>query len=129
MTQDGTRYSVLNTQYGVQSDRPGTSRPLQPAPAPSPRIGLVAGWGRYPLLIAKAMKRQGYEVHCIGLKNHADPQLRDLCDSFIWSGVARLGAHIRYFRRRGIGQATLAGKLFKDKLLFGRFGWLSLVPD
>jgi DUF1009 family protein len=43
--------------------------------------------------------------------------------------VARIGAHIRYFRRRGVTQATLAGKLFKDKLLFGRWGWLPLIPD
>jgi DUF1009 family protein len=93
------------------------------------RIGLVAGWGRYPILVAQAMKARGYEVHCVGLKNHADPQLRDLCDSFVWSGVARLGAHIRYFRCRGISQATLAGKIFKHKLLFGRLGWLSLLPD
>jgi UDP-2,3-diacylglucosamine hydrolase len=93
------------------------------------RIGLVAGWGRYPLVVAEALKAQGYEVHCVGLKNHVDAALRDLCDSFAVSGVARLGSHIRYFRRRGITQATMAGKVFKHKVLFGRFGWFSLVPD
>src|SRR5262245_23554973 len=93
------------------------------------RIGLVAGWGRYPLIVAQALKAQGYEVHCIGLKNHVDAALRDICDSFALSGIAHMGSHIRLFRRRGITQATLAGKVFKHKVLFGRFGWLSLVPD
>src|SRR4051794_15923082 len=96
---------------------------------PKSKIGLVAGWGRYPLLVAEALKSQGYEVHCVGLKNHVDAALKEMCDSFVLSGVARIGAHIRYFRRRGVKQATLAGKVFKDKILFGRFGWLSLIPD
>jgi DUF1009 family protein len=93
------------------------------------KIGLVAGWGRYPLVVAQVLKAQGYEVHCIGLKNHVDAALRDVCDSFALSGVARMGSHIRFFRRRGITQATMAGKVFKHKVLFGRLGWLSLVPD
>src|SRR5262245_14799186 len=96
---------------------------------PKSKIGLVAGWGRFPVVVAQSLKQSGYEVHCVGLKNHADASLRQVCDSFVASGVARMGAHIRYFRRRGITQATLAGKVFKDKVLFGRFGWLSLVPD
>src|SRR5262249_112296 len=32
-------------------------------------------------------------------------------------------------RRHGITQATLAGKVFKHKILFGRLGWLGLIPD
>jgi UDP-2,3-diacylglucosamine hydrolase len=92
-------------------------------------IGLVAGWGRFPIVVAQSLKRQGYAVHCVGLHGHADPSLRGICDSFLASGPARIGAHIRFFRRRGVKQATLAGKVFKHKLLFGRFGWLSLVPD
>jgi DUF1009 family protein len=96
---------------------------------PKSKIGLVAGWGRYPLVVAQALKDRGFEVHCIGLKNHVDAAIRDVCDSFTLSGVAHLGAHIRFFRRRGVTQATMAGKVFKHKVLFGRFGWLSLVPD
>src|SRR5437764_5021877 len=87
---------------------------------PKSKIGLVAGWGRYPLVVAEALKSQGYEVHCVGLKNHVDTALREVCDSFVMSGVARIGWQIRYFRRRGVKQATLAGKVFKHKILFGR---------
>jgi UDP-2,3-diacylglucosamine hydrolase len=93
-----------------------------------PRIGLVAGWGRFPLVIAEAIKARGGEVHCVGLKGHADEALATVCDSYIASGVARLGAHIRYFQRMGVTEATLAGKLFKDRVLFGQ-SWVSLLPD
>lgn len=81
------------------------------------------------MLVAQALKAAGHEVYCIALRGHADPALAEICDEFYPAGVARLGWHIRYFRRRGITQATLAGKLFKHKLLFGKLGWLSLVPD
>jgi UDP-2,3-diacylglucosamine hydrolase len=93
------------------------------------RIGLVAGWGRFPLLVAEALKRQGCTVHCVGINGHADHALKGICDSFVDSGVARLGRHIRHFRRLGVTRATLAGKIFKQRLLFGPRGWLSLVPD
>ena len=93
------------------------------------RIGLVAGWGRLPIVVAESLKSQGFEVHCVGLKGHADPSLATICDSFLLSGVAKLGAHIRFFRRLRITKATLAGKLFKDKVLFNRFGWLPYLPD
>jgi DUF1009 family protein len=93
------------------------------------RVGLIAGWGRYPLVVAEAIKAQGHEVFCIALRNHADPALRDVCDHVQEAGVARMGGHIRYFKRHGVKLATMAGKLFKHKLLFGRWGWLGLAPD
>ena len=94
-----------------------------------PPIGLIAGWGRYPVVIAQALKAAGHAVHCVGLKNHADPQLKEICDGYYASGVAHMGRHIGFFRRRGITQATMAGKVFKHKVLFGRWGWMSLIPD
>jgi UDP-2,3-diacylglucosamine hydrolase len=104
------------------SERSGT-RPAQPP------VGLVAGWGRLPIIVAEALKAQGHPVYCVGLAGHADPVLADICDGYLASGIARLGAHIRYFRRRGIREATLAGKVFKSKVLFSKFGWLPLLPD
>jgi DUF1009 family protein len=92
-------------------------------------VGLIAAWGRYPFVIAQALKAQGSTVHCIGVVGHADPELAKLSDSYREFGVARLGGAIRHFRRLGVTNATLAGKIFKHKVLYSRFGWLSLVPD
>jgi DUF1009 family protein len=96
--------------------------------APS-SIGLIAAWGRYPIVIAEALKAQGTTVHCIAVRGHADPHLESICDSYRQFGVARLGGAIRHFSRLGVREATLAGKIFKHKVLYSRFGWLSLVPD
>ena len=93
------------------------------------RIGLIAGWGNYPLAVARALKRQGHKVSCLGLRDHADPALRDICDDFRPVGIAKLGAQIRYFKRRRIERATMAGKIFKAKLMFNRWGWFHHLPD
>lgn len=77
------------------------------------RIGLLAGWGRYPIVIAQALRAQGREVYCLGVRGHADPRLADVCHDFRWSGLARFGGAIRYFRRHGIVQGAMAGKIHK----------------
>ncbi|MDD3586313.1 MAG: UDP-2,3-diacylglucosamine diphosphatase LpxI [Thermoguttaceae bacterium] len=94
----------------------------------SRRIGLIAGWGRYPIMLAKELKRTGYEVVCLGVVNHADPELAQICDVFRWSGLARFGGACRFFRRHGITQATMAGKIYKKLLLAPGFIWRQL-PD
>jgi DUF1009 family protein len=92
------------------------------------RIGLMAGWGRYPLVIAEALKKQGYETYCLGVVDHADPKLAEVCHEFQWSGLAKFGSAIRYFKRRGVTETMMAGKIFKTRL-FGRFAWLHHLPD
>ncbi|MCA9205949.1 MAG: UDP-2,3-diacylglucosamine diphosphatase LpxI [Pirellulaceae bacterium] len=91
-------------------------------------IGLLAGWGRLPIQVARTLKHEGHRVFCLGIKDHADAALADICDDYCEVGVARLGAQIRYFRRRGVRLATMAGKIHKT-LLFHRFYWLKHFPD
>jgi DUF1009 family protein len=93
------------------------------------KMGLLAGWGDFPLAVASALKQQDYQVYCLGIRDHADARLAQVCDDFRLVGVAKLGGHIRYFKRRGVRQATMAGKIFKDRMLFRRWGWLRHFPD
>jgi DUF1009 family protein len=92
------------------------------------KIGLIAGWGDFPVHVAKNLKQQGFEVYCIGVLDHADPQLADICDDFRVFGMGRMGAHVRYFRRYGVEHATMAGKIFKT-VLYQRSQWFRHLPD
>lgn len=92
------------------------------------RIGLVAGWGRFPLIVARTLKQNGYEVYCMGVHGHASPELADICDDFRYFGLAKTNRQIRFLRRHGCGQATMAGKIFKT-MLFKKFGLLRHFPD
>ena len=93
----------------------------------APRVGLIAAWGRYPVVVAQALREQGCQVVCLGVKQHADPILRELSDAYLEIGFGKLGAGIRYFRRQGVTQATMAGKFHKTLLM--QKHWTKHLPD
>jgi DUF1009 family protein len=92
------------------------------------RIGLLAAWGRLPIVVAEALREQNYKISCLAVVDHADPALRALCDDFHWIGLAKLGGAIRFFRRTGVRQATMAGKFHKILMYEPRI-WLRHLPD
>jgi len=91
-------------------------------------VGLLAGWGRFPLAVAEALSARGYRVSGLGIRHHADPALAERCADFGWVGLARLGSAIRYFRRRGVSVAMMAGKVHKVTL-YHPGAWLRYLPD
>jgi len=91
-------------------------------------IGLVAGWGRFPFAVAEALKEKGHRVVALGVKDHCDPALAKICDAFEWVGLAKMGQSIRFMKRHGVAQATMAGKIFKVKL-YERGAWWRHLPD
>lgn len=93
-----------------------------------PTIGLLAAWGRFPLAVAEALKADGFRVCCLGVKDHADQTLADVCDEFAWVGLARLGAATKWFAQHGVTQATMAGKIHKVTLL-QPWAWWRHRPD
>jgi DUF1009 family protein len=95
---------------------------------PKPTVGLVAGWGRYPLVVTEALQRQGCRVVCLGIKDHASPQLKSVCDDYTEVGLGKVGTALRYFRRQKVTRATMAGKIHKT-LLFQRFYIWKHLPD
>ncbi len=93
-----------------------------------PRIGLLAGWGRYPIVLADALRRQGYRTYCLGVAGHADRALARVCHDFRWIGLAKLGHAIRYFKRHKVTEAAMVGKIHKVSL-FQPWRWLRHLPD
>lgn len=91
-------------------------------------VGLLAAWGRFPILVAEELRRHNYRISCLAVVDHADPALREICDDFHWVGLAKLGGAIRFFRRCGVRQATMAGK-FHKVLMYQPRMWMRHFPD
>jgi DUF1009 family protein len=91
-------------------------------------VGLLAGWGRYPIVVAQALKAQGHRVACLGIKRHADPRLPEICDVYSEIGLGKFGAALSFFHKHSVSTATMAGKIHKV-LIFKRFYWLTHFPD
>lgn len=92
-------------------------------------IGLLAGWGRFPIIFAEKAKQLGIPVICVGFRGMADKkQLAPLVERFYWTRLAALNRPISCFRKEGVRQWTMAGKVFKFSM-FKPFKWITLLPD
>jgi UDP-2,3-diacylglucosamine hydrolase len=91
-------------------------------------LGLLAGSGRFPVIVAEEARRQGIPVVCVGIRHEAAPALAGLVERFYWSGVARIGRMIRCFRREQVAHVVMAGKITKA-VMHTPWRMLSLVPD
>jgi DUF1009 family protein len=102
------------------------SNPLA-APNTAP-VGLLAGWGRFPVLFAEKARNLNIPVVCVGVRNEAGPELIPLVKRFYWTGMGKLGRTIRCFRKEGVRQIVLAGKVHKLNLFRPWRLWY-LMPD
>ncbi len=92
------------------------------------RLGIIAGFGQFPFMVARGAKLAGCHVSIVGLRGLADPALAELADDFRWSGLVQLGGWIRHFKRKRANRVILAGSVRKTDM-FGRFRLLALLPD
>lgn len=79
-------------------------------------IGLIAGEGRLPILVARGMRAQGHRVCCVAFRGHFDPELPTHCDEFRQVGVYRIGSWIRRLRRWNAGEAVMVGRVAKTRM-------------
>jgi DUF1009 family protein len=91
-------------------------------------VGLLAGAGRFPVVVAEKARRLGVPVVCVGVRHEAPPELLQWVDRFYWCGVAQLGRMIRCFKREGVRRVCMAGKIHKTAM---HTPWrlLRLLPD
>src|SRR2546423_5156018 len=91
-------------------------------------VGLLAGWGRFPILFAEKARSLNIPVVCVGVRHEAAPELVALVRCFYWTGLAKIGRTIRCFRKEGVRQVVMAGKIHKTNL-FVPWRILRLLPD
>ena len=85
---------------------------LGAAPADAPaRIGILAGAGDFPLLIAGAARSSGVEVIGIGIKGFASPDLEKCCDRTCWVELGQATQILNLLKRNDVTAVTLAGRV------------------
>ena len=91
-------------------------------------LGLIAGEGRLPFLVAAGAKQARLKVICVGLADNAEPSLADEVDVFYKVALARPGAWIRKLRKHGVTRTVMVGRVAKSKL-FTPWRILRYLPD
>lgn len=79
-------------------------------------IGLIAGQGALPVIVAQGMRAAGRRVSCIGLADQYVPELPALCDDFAEAGVVQLGKWLRLARKFGVREAVMVGRVSKARM-------------
>lgn len=79
-------------------------------------IGLIAGYGQLPLMVARGIREAGREVACVGLADQYEEELPPLCDLFAPAGMIRLGRWIKLLRKWGVSETVMVGGVRKVKM-------------
>jgi len=91
-------------------------------------LGLIAGQGRLPFLVAEGAKRRGLEIICAALADNADPRLADFVDVYYNVPVARPGAWIKKLKKHNVSETVMVGRVAKQRI-FTALRILKYTPD
>src|SRR5438132_11127234 len=88
------------------------------------RLGLIAGNGKFPLLVLDAARARGAEVVVAAIKEETFPEIESHGASAVhWMSLGELSRLIDTFKREGVQRAIMAGQV-KHRQIFS-----SIRPD
>jgi hypothetical protein len=91
---------------------------------PKERLGLIAGNGRFPLLVLDAARARGDEVVVAAIKEETLPEIETHGAAAVhWMSLGELSRLIDTYKREGVRRAIMAGQV-KHKQIFS-----SIKPD
>ncbi len=91
-------------------------------------LGLIAGEGRLPFLVAAGAKKAGLKVICVGLAGIAEPTLANEVDVFYNMAIARPGSWIRKLKNHNVTKTIMVGRVAKGQI-FTPWRILRYLPD
>jgi DUF1009 family protein len=86
-------------------------------------LGLIAGSGRFPFLVAEEARRRGVPVVALGIPGVTDPALETVAGGLTWFKLGQIDAPIKALKDRGAVKVVMAGKV-QHVSLFG-----GVMPD
>lgn len=78
-----------------------------------PRLGLIAGNGRFPLIFTEAAQAEGVEIIAVAHEGETPPEMATLLPAVTWIHVGELGKMLETFHQAGITEAVMAGGISK----------------
>ena len=86
-------------------------------------LGIIAGNGRYPVLLAEAARARGVKrIVIAGFSGETAAEVEGLSDAYTKLRVGQLGGLCDYFQKQKISQAIMAGQISPGNLF-------DLIPD
>jgi DUF1009 family protein len=89
---------------------------MEKLPQKRETIGLIAGGGKFPLIVAEAMREQGFRVVATAHAGETDPSISDKVDEIVWIKLGQLGQLIKGLKKEGAAKALMAGSITKRRV-------------
>lgn len=90
-------------------------------------LGLIAGKGAYPLLLAESAKQHGVErLVAVAFKKETDPRLDALVDELYWLNLGHLSRLLEVFSASHVKHAVMAGQITPTRLFHVRMDTVML---
>lgn len=74
-------------------------------------LGLIAGNGQFPLLLAQEARRQGRSVVVAAIEGETDPALAEMAEALHWMKLGQIKRTIQIFKDAGAEEAVMAGQV------------------
>lgn len=84
--------------------------------AGSQRMGLVAGYGAFPLELAQTLKKHGFAVHVVAIEEEASKDIESIADTVTWVSVGQIRKLIKVMQSHDVTELIFAGKVQKVHL-------------
>lgn len=81
------------------------------------RLGIIAGGGQFPRLIAEQARQAGHFVAICGFKGNTAPELANDCDAFEILALGQLSKLIDFYKKNDVKRICMAGTINKPKAL------------
>ncbi|BAE51289.1 LpxI family protein [Paramagnetospirillum magneticum] len=106
----------------------------------APKLGIIAGGGDLPGLVAAACRAQGRPFHILALSGHADPQVIGDQAPQDWIRLGEAGTGFERLRQAGVAEVVMIGPVrrptimelapdFRTARFFARVGLKALGDD
>lgn len=79
-------------------------------------LGMIAGAGEFPLLIARQAREEGWSLPTIALSTQVAAALTPYCDTLVQYGPGQITKIMRALQRHGVRQVVIIGKVQKQFL-------------
>jgi hypothetical protein len=80
-------------------------------------LGILAGEGQFPLLVARGAKVQGREIVAVAFKGHTSEEIAPWTDKIIWLYLGQLSKMISFLQKSKVQNVVLAGGINKPRAL------------
>ena len=81
-----------------------------------PKIGIIAGGGQFPVLLAGELRNRGFSVAGVAHNGETAAAFSGLTEETIWIELGQIEQLIHFFKQNRVTRAMMAGTINKNRL-------------